>query len=110
MVSRGITAGGEGKTGQSIALPSWSERARKAHLIRKSCHSSSILLFYFFSFLIVPHGLLGPGPIANGFPPGGPGGPKAMQHFPLGLGDLCQVGDSERLEWVYLLNFDLVIM
>ncbi|XP_074423702.1 serine/threonine-protein phosphatase 1 regulatory subunit 10 isoform X2 [Larus michahellis] len=28
----------------------------------------------------VPHGLLGPGPMANGFPPG----PKAMQHFPPG--------------------------
>ncbi|XP_059972778.1 serine/threonine-protein phosphatase 1 regulatory subunit 10-like [Mesoplodon densirostris] len=34
----------------------------------------------------VPHGLLGPGPIANGFPPGGPGGPKGMQHFPPGPG------------------------
>ncbi|XP_040399066.1 serine/threonine-protein phosphatase 1 regulatory subunit 10 [Cygnus olor] len=28
----------------------------------------------------VPHGLLGPGPMANGFAPG----PKAMQHFPPG--------------------------
>ncbi|XP_063997398.1 serine/threonine-protein phosphatase 1 regulatory subunit 10, partial [Pogoniulus pusillus] len=28
----------------------------------------------------VPHGLLGPGPMANGFPPG----PKGMQHFPPG--------------------------
>nr|XP_055186024.1 serine/threonine-protein phosphatase 1 regulatory subunit 10 [Nyctereutes procyonoides]XP_055186025.1 serine/threonine-protein phosphatase 1 regulatory subunit 10 [Nyctereutes procyonoides]XP_055186026.1 serine/threonine-protein phosphatase 1 regulatory subunit 10 [Nyctereutes procyonoides] len=36
--------------------------------------------------MLVPHGLLGPGPIANGFPPGGPGGPKAMQHFPPGPG------------------------
>ncbi|EHB16027.1 Serine/threonine-protein phosphatase 1 regulatory subunit 10 [Heterocephalus glaber] len=34
--------------------------------------------------ILVPHGLLGPGPIANGFPPGGPGGPKGMQHFPPG--------------------------
>uniref|UniRef100_A0A8C8TTF8 Serine/threonine-protein phosphatase 1 regulatory subunit 10 n=1 Tax=Peromyscus maniculatus bairdii TaxID=230844 RepID=A0A8C8TTF8_PERMB len=32
--------------------------------------------------MLVPHGLLGPGPVANGFPPGGPGGPKGMQHFP----------------------------
>uniref|UniRef100_A0A8C2MP19 Serine/threonine-protein phosphatase 1 regulatory subunit 10 n=1 Tax=Cricetulus griseus TaxID=10029 RepID=A0A8C2MP19_CRIGR len=38
-----------------------------------------------FSFT-VPHGLLGPGPVANGFPPGGPGGPKGMQHFPPGPG------------------------
>ncbi|XP_011382277.1 serine/threonine-protein phosphatase 1 regulatory subunit 10 isoform X2 [Pteropus vampyrus] len=36
--------------------------------------------------MLVPHGLLGPGPIANGFPPGGPGGPKGMQHFPPGPG------------------------
>ncbi|XP_038227124.1 serine/threonine-protein phosphatase 1 regulatory subunit 10 isoform X1 [Dermochelys coriacea] len=28
----------------------------------------------------VPHGLLGPGPLSNGFPPG----PKNMQHFPPG--------------------------
>ncbi|KAM6184600.1 LOW QUALITY PROTEIN: serine/threonine-protein phosphatase 1 regulatory subunit 10-like [Rhynchocyon petersi] len=36
--------------------------------------------------MLVPHGLLGPGPIANGFPPGGPGAPKGMQHFPPGPG------------------------
>ncbi|XP_015426146.1 PREDICTED: serine/threonine-protein phosphatase 1 regulatory subunit 10 isoform X3 [Myotis davidii] len=36
--------------------------------------------------MLVPHGLLGPGPIANGFPQGGPGGPKGMQHFPPGPG------------------------
>ncbi|XP_055452999.1 serine/threonine-protein phosphatase 1 regulatory subunit 10 [Psammomys obesus] len=36
--------------------------------------------------MLVPHGLLGPGPVANGFPPGGPGGPKGMQHFPPGPG------------------------
>ncbi|TKC37893.1 hypothetical protein EI555_017488, partial [Monodon monoceros] len=36
--------------------------------------------------MLVPHGLLGPGPIANGFPPGGPGGPKGMQHSPPGPG------------------------
>ncbi|XP_025916612.1 serine/threonine-protein phosphatase 1 regulatory subunit 10, partial [Apteryx rowi] len=33
-----------------------------------------------FSPPTVPHGLLGPGPMANGFPPG----PKGMQHFPPG--------------------------
>uniref|UniRef100_A0A8D2AYD3 Transcription elongation factor TFIIS/CRSP70 N-terminal sub-type domain-containing protein n=1 Tax=Sciurus vulgaris TaxID=55149 RepID=A0A8D2AYD3_SCIVU len=42
--------------------------------------------------MLVPHGLLGPGPIANGFPPGGPGVPKACSTSLLGLGDLCQVG------------------
>ncbi|XP_058522169.1 serine/threonine-protein phosphatase 1 regulatory subunit 10 isoform X2 [Ochotona princeps] len=36
--------------------------------------------------MLVPHGLLGPSPIANGFPPGGPGGPKGMQHYPPGPG------------------------
>ncbi|XP_075411419.1 serine/threonine-protein phosphatase 1 regulatory subunit 10 [Tenrec ecaudatus] len=36
--------------------------------------------------MLVPHGLLGPGPVANGYPPGGPGGPKGMQHFPPGPG------------------------
>uniref|UniRef100_A0A8D2D3I4 Serine/threonine-protein phosphatase 1 regulatory subunit 10 n=1 Tax=Sciurus vulgaris TaxID=55149 RepID=A0A8D2D3I4_SCIVU len=36
--------------------------------------------------MLVPHELLGPGPIANGFPPEGPGGPKGMQHFPPGPG------------------------
>ncbi|XP_016286426.1 serine/threonine-protein phosphatase 1 regulatory subunit 10 isoform X2 [Monodelphis domestica] len=39
--------------------------------------------------LLVPHGILGPAPMANGFPPGGPGGPsgpKGMQHFPPGPG------------------------
>ncbi|XP_045148721.1 serine/threonine-protein phosphatase 1 regulatory subunit 10 isoform X1 [Echinops telfairi] len=36
--------------------------------------------------MLVPHGLLGHGPVANGFPPGGPGGPKGMQHFPPGPG------------------------
>ncbi|XP_038624621.1 serine/threonine-protein phosphatase 1 regulatory subunit 10 isoform X2 [Tachyglossus aculeatus] len=37
----------------------------------------------------VPHSLLGPAPMANGFPPaglGGPGGPKDMQHFLPGPG------------------------
>lgn len=50
VVSRDSAAGWEGKTGQSVALPSWSERAREAHLSRQSSHSSRVLLLYFFFF------------------------------------------------------------
>ena len=40
----------------------------------------------------VPHRLLGPDLIANGFLPGGPGSPQGHAALPpLDLGDLCQV-------------------
>lgn len=83
-VATGQELGGENWT-ESMALPGWSEMSW-AHLGGKPCHSSSSLSDWLLFSFTVPHGLLGPGPVANGFPPGGPGGPKGMQHFPPGPG------------------------
>ncbi|GAB1301017.1 Serine/threonine-protein phosphatase 1 regulatory subunit 10 [Apodemus speciosus] len=53
--------------------------------------------------MLVPHGLLGPGPVANGFPPGGPGGPKGMQHFPPGPGGPMPVPMEALVDqWVHV--------
>ena len=72
---------------ESMALLGWSEISW-IHCVGSHAILVRILfltVWLLFSFA-VPHGLLGPGPVANGFPPGGPGGPKGMQHFPPGPG------------------------
>lgn len=78
----------EGKTGQRAALcqvggKGWLDAPKREDTMPLF---SSPLADCFTPYSTVPHGLLGPGPIANGFPPGGPGAPKGMQHFPPGPG------------------------
>ena len=78
----------EGKTGQRAALcqvggKGWLDAPKREDIMLLF---SNPLADCFTPYSTVPHGLLGPGPIANGFPPGGPGGPKGMQHFPPGPG------------------------
>lgn len=82
-------------TGQEIGWGNWIEHGSAGwseiswahlcggHAVLFRILSLTVGLLFTFA---VPHGLLGPGPVANGFPPGGPGGPKGMQHFPPGPG------------------------